>query len=100
MALLRPLFSGPIPNIQVDVIERSRATTTLGSTLYLGELRCLYGQCVVHSWIEILELIDPVEYVGDELLEEHSRCDADSAPKCSGHCISQGPDVGIINCRA
>jgi len=66
----------------------------------IGELGPPDRQCVVAAGIEVVELVDPVEYVTDELLQEDPRCDASTTAEITGDCTRQICDLRVIGDRA
>ena len=47
--------------------------------------------------VEVLELVDPVQDVGDQLLQEHPGRDADLAAERPGDRIGEVGDVGVVD---
>ena len=47
--------------------------------------------------VEVGELVDPVQDVGDQLLQEHPRRDPDLPAQRPGHRVRQLPDVGVVD---
>jgi hypothetical protein len=56
----------------------------------------MHGECIVLSRVEILELINPVQDIGDEFLEKNAWCNANFPPEFPRHCVGQVTDVGIV----
>jgi len=48
------------------------------------------------SRMEILELINPVQHVGDQFLEKNAWCNANFPAEFPRHSLGQVTDVGII----
>ena len=66
--------------VQLDVVDRRRPAAARSTR---GQLAVGDRQAVVPPRVEVGELVDPVEHVGDELLEEQPRGDADLAARAS-----------------
>ena len=67
--------------VELDVVGAGprRTGQARGVAFLLGQLACRHGQRVVLAGIEVSELVDPVQDIGDELLQEHAGRDADLA---------------------
>ena len=48
------------------------------------------------SRVEVLELVNPVQDIGDEFLEKNARCNANFPPEFPRHRVCQVTDIGIV----
>src|SRR4051794_2710774 len=75
IASSRPVPPGTSLEAKVDVIDRGRGAQVsprLRLQLHVGQLGHAHGERVILPRVEVRELVDAVEDVGDELLEEHA----------------------------
>jgi hypothetical protein len=56
----------------------------------------MHGEGIVLSRVEVLELIYPVQDIGDEFLEKNARCNAHFPPEFPRHRVGQVTDIGVI----
>ena len=76
--------------------RRGRAAAALRSTSVSSP--SVHGQRVVLARVEVGELVDPVEHVGDELLEEHAAGATPTLPpSAAGDRAGQLGDVGVVD---
>ena len=59
----------------------------------------MQGQGVVPARVEVLELVDAVEDVGDQLAQKQARRDADLAAERAGDGAGQLVEVGVVDER-
>ena len=48
------------------------------------------------SRVEVLELVNPVQHIGHQFLEKHTRCNANFPAEFPRHRVGQVTDVGIV----
>ena len=54
------------------------------------------GQGIVLPWVEVRELVNAVQHIGDQLLQKNPRGYADFAAQAAGHGLGQIPDVAVV----
>ena len=55
------------------------------------------GQAVVRMWVEVGELVDAIQHIGDELFEVYPRRNPHLSPKLPCHGFGQLQDIPIVD---
>src|SRR2546428_9624803 len=79
--------------LQLDLIDVCRSH---GLPFYRSQLYVMNGKCIMLSRVEVLELVNPVQHIGDEFLEKNARCNANFAAEFPRHSVCQVTDIDIV----